>query len=144
MELRTVPDRELLRELFGDKTAPQQDVAQITRKESVTIAIPFKDLEPRKRCNHQYADGRHCDMPTMDETHDRCERHWRWWNLYPTALPCPEDALSLQEMLGYAVVMLIDKQIDAEQAHAIADLGRIMEKNLARCQTELDAMARRR
>ena len=142
MELRTVPDRRLLMELFGDK-AREPNVAQITRKESVTVAIPFKELEPRPRCSYRCPDGRQCESPTADDKWKHCDRHFRWTNLYPTALPFPQDGLSLQEMLGYAVIMLIDKQIDAEQAHAIADLGRIMEKNLARCQNELDAMGRR-
>jgi len=59
------------------------------------------------------------------------------------ALPLPEDALSLQETLGRAVDMVLSKRITAQEARAVAELCRIMEKNLARCELELEEMARR-
>jgi len=116
------------------------------RAKPVTIEIPFPKPAPDpdvRRCSHRSADGRQCESPAI-RTADECARHRRWSYIYPTALPFPEDALSLQEMLGYVVVCVIDKLIDADQARAITELCRIMEKNLARCARELDGMVRRR
>ncbi|MFI5108378.1 MAG: hypothetical protein ACHP78_06000, partial [Terriglobales bacterium] len=59
-------------------------------------------------------------------------------------LPLPKDALSLQEVLAYTVDMVLSKRTTGDEARAIAELCRIMEKNLARCERELDAMVRRR
>ena len=59
------------------------------------------------------------------------------------ALPLPEDALSPQETLARAVDMVLSKQITTHEARAVAELCRIMEKNLARCELQLEEMARR-
>jgi len=112
-----------------------------------TIDIPFEDLEPRPegpRCSQHYADGRQCEAPADGGNNEECKRHLRWSRIYPTVLPFPEDALSLQEMMGYVVVCVIDKLIDADQAHAIAELCRIMEKNLWRCENQTSQMRSRR
>ena len=88
------------------------------------------------RCTMRQPDGTLCEMPVADPS-DMCARHLRWNNIYPTSLPFPDNALALQEMMGYAVVCTIDKLIDGRQALAIAQLGRAMQKNLARCEREV-------
>ena len=144
--MMTVAERLHLVEHFETYLQTREAMERTARAQPVTIDIPFAkpaaDPEVR-RCSQQNADGRQCDAPAMDGWKE-CVRHQRWNFIYPTALPFPEDALSLQEMLGYVVVCVIDKLITAEQARAITELCRIMEKNLPRCERELEMTARRR
>jgi hypothetical protein len=69
-----------------------------------------------------------------------CARHSHWYEHLPKMLgmPCPEDALSLQETLARAVAMVMAKEIDAPTAQAVANLCRIMRQNLADCVRELE------
>ena len=114
-------------------------------KAALVVEIPFAQLAPKPevpRCTQRYADGRVCDSPAV-KGRDECSRHLRWNAIYPTALPFPEDALALQEMMGYVAVCVIDKLITADEARAIAELCRIMEKNLDRCRRALEGTVRR-
>jgi hypothetical protein len=144
--MMTVAERLHLVEQFEAYMQTREAMERAARAKPVTIDIPFPkpaaDPEVR-RCVHRRADGRQCESPPI-KIKDECARHNRWSFVYPTALPFPEDALGLQEMLGYVVVCVIDKLIDADQARAITELCRIMEKNLPRCESELESMVRRR
>lgn len=118
----------------------------LERARPIAIDVPFVQVErepAEPRCSELHPDGRQCELPAAGPR-GKCARHVRWGDIYPTALPPPDDALGLQEMLGYAVVCTIDKTITPEQAHAIAELGRVMEKNLGRCQRQLETIERRR
>ncbi len=118
----------------------------LERAKPITIDVPFVQVgaEPEEpRCSEVHTDGRQCELPAAGPR-GKCARHVRWGDIYPTSLPCPDDALGLQEMLGYAVVCTIDKMITPEQAHAIAELGRVMEKNLGGCQRQMEEIKRRR
>jgi hypothetical protein len=79
------------------------------------------------------------------EGYEECLRHFRWHSLHMSvcALPLPEDALSLQETMGHVVDLVLSHRISADEARAVAELCRVMEKNLARCERELEEMARR-
>ena len=119
-----------------------------TLAKSVVVEIPFAKFEPApevRRCRRLRSDGRPCELPAM-EGYEECLRHFRWHSLHLSvhALPLPEDALSLQETLGRAVDMVLSKRITAHEARAVAELCRIMEKNLARCERQLEGVARRR
>jgi hypothetical protein len=126
---------------------PQREEAdRITRVERV---IEISSREPAAnpegpRCCRLRSDGRRCDLPAVEG--DQCLHHWRWYSVYTSmhGLPFPEDALSLQEMLGYAVDMVLSRRISAQEAFAIAQLGRVMQKNLVGCELEMRALARRR
>lgn len=124
----------------------QADLA--TRAKPIVIEIPFNPPAPDpkvRRCRRLRTDGRQCEEAAM-EGYEECLRHFRWHSLHVSiqALPLPEDALSLQETLGRAVDMVLSRQITAHEARAVAELCRIMEKNLGRCELELEEMARRR
>jgi len=126
----------------------REAIDRATQVKPVVIEIPFAELAPvpdERRCCRLHTDGRQCELPAMDGGKE-CLRHFRWHTLYTSlhALPLPEDALSLQEVLAYTVDMVLSKRTTADEAHAIAELCRVMEKNLARCERELDALARRR
>jgi hypothetical protein len=123
-----------------------RELGLLARVRGRVVDVRFEELAPRPegpRCSHLGAGGRQCESSPADGKQE-CSRHLRWSHIYPTALPFPEDALSLQEMMGYVVVCVVDKVIDSEQARVISDLCRIMEKNLARCESELEEMAWRR
>lgn len=68
-----------------------------------------------------------------------CARHSHWYEHLPPLLgmPCPEDAVSLQETLARAVAMVMAGELDAQRAQAVANLCRIMRQNLADCVREL-------
>jgi len=145
--MMTVAERRRLTEDFEAYRANRKAVDLATRAKPVMVEIPFeRAAEPNvHRCCRRHTDGRQCEVPAM-EGYDECLRHFRWHTLYTSmhALPLPEDALSLQEVLAYTVDMVLSKRATGDEARAIAELCRIMEKNLARCERELDAIARRR
>jgi hypothetical protein len=144
--MMTLAERLRLKEEFEAYMETREAMDRAARAKPVVIEIPFAKpgAEPDvRRCSKRHADGRQCESPAV-QGREECSRHVRWSFIYPTALPFPEDGLSLQEMLGYAAVCVIDKQITADEARAIAELCRVMEKNMARCERELELMARRR
>jgi len=147
--LMTQAERRRLGEGFETYREQRAAADEITRAKPApsVVEIPFTKLaaEPDvPRCCRLRTDGRQCELPAV--VGDECLPHWRWYKLYTSmhGLPLPADGLSLQEMLGYAVDMVLSRRISADEGHAIAELRRIMEKNLARCERELEAVLRRR
>ena len=143
--MMTLAERAQLDEQIRAQKEAREQVL-LARVRGRVVDVRFEQLAPRPEgphCSHVGAGRRQCDSPPVDGKQE-CSRHLRWNQIYPTALPFPEDALSLQEMMGYVVVCLVDKVINEDQARVISDLCRIMEKNLARCERELEEMAWRR
>jgi len=145
--MMTGAERRQLAEQFAAHKPAREAVNEATRAKPVIIEIPFagRQAEPSApRCRRLHTDGRQCELPAM-EGYQECLRHFRWHTLYVSmhALPLPEDALSLQEVLAYTVDMVLSKRTTGDEARAIAELCRIMEKNLARCEGELEEMRRR-
>ena len=141
-------ERERYWQLCKELKPTREAIKQASKVKPVVIDIPFAKPEAEldeRRCRALHPDGRQCELPAM-ENYTECLRHFRWFSLYTSlhGFPLPEDGLSLQEMLAYTVDMVLCKRTTAEEAHAIAELCRVMEKNLARCERELAAMARRR
>jgi len=145
--MMTLAERAQLDEqVRAQKEAREQALLARVKPKPPVIDVHFGQLAPKlegPRCSHVGANARQCESAPVDGKQE-CSRHLRWNQIYPTALPFPEDALSLQEMMGYVVVCLVDKVINEDQARVISDLCRIMEKNLARCERELEEMAWRR
>lgn len=144
--MMTVAERLQLLEEFEAYKASRKVLEMARRAEPVTLDIPFTELAPQpevRRCVQRRGDGRQCESPASHDK-EECSRHLRWIDVYGTALPFPEDGFALQEMLGYAALAVLDKRITPDEARVIGELCRIMEKNLARCERELEAMARRR
>jgi len=135
-------------EIYEKLEADEQRREELKRAGPVVIDVKHvpvrpEPLPPAERCSMLDPDGQQCDLPPV-RPGGMCARHLRWNNIYPTALPFPETALGLQEMMGYAVVCTIDKMFDGKQALAIAQLGRVMEKNLARCERQREEIEWRR
>jgi len=134
--------RRLLDDLADYRPQRQAIDKGMRASEKVVIEFPFPGRERSvPRCCRVGTDGRQCELPA---THgDQCLRHFRWFALYQSmhALPLPEDPLSLQEMLAYTVDMVLSKRTTADEARAVAELCRIMEKNLERCDRQLKSMA---
>jgi hypothetical protein len=147
MAMMTGAERRQLAEHFTAYKPQREAIDRATRAKPVVIEIPFGEraAEPNvRRCGRLHTDGRQCELPATEG--DQCLRHFRWHALYTSmhGLPLPEDALSLQEVLAYTVDMVLSKRTTADEARAIAELCRVMEKNMARCERELEAMVRRR
>jgi len=145
---KSAEERQRFWDLLAELKPAREAMKQATLLKAQIVDIPFAKFEPPpevRRCRRLRSDGRPCELPAM-EGYEECLRHFRWHSLQVSvhALPLPEDALSLQEVLGRAVDMVLSKQITAQEALAVAELCRIMEKNLARCERELEFMARRR
>jgi len=145
---KSAEERQRFWDLCAELKPAREAMKQATLVKPVVVEIPFAKLEAPpevRRCRRLHPDGRQCELPAM-EGYEECLRHFRWHTLHASvhALPLPEDALSLQEVLGRAVDMVLSKRITAQEALAVAELCRIMEKNLARCERELEFMARRR
>jgi len=145
---KSAEERRRFWDLLAEHKPAMEAMKQATLVKPAVIEIPFAKLEapPEVRyCRRLHSDGRPCELPAM-EGYEECLRHFRWHSLHVSVhpLPLPEDALSLQETLARAVDMVLSQQITAHEARAVAELCCIMEKNLARCERELDAMARRR
>ncbi len=143
--MMTMAERLRLAEEFeaNRETRKALDLATRAKPEVVEIAVkPAPDPEVR-RCVQRRADGRQCESPASRHA-EECSRHLRWIDVYGTAPPFPEDGFALQEMLGFTALGVLDKRITADEARAIAELCRIMEKNLARCERELEGIVRRR
>ncbi len=144
--MMTMAERLHLVEQFEAYMQTREAMDRAARAKPVTIDIPFPKpaADPEiRRCVQRRGDGRQCESPASQHA-EECSRHLRWIDVYGTALPFPEDGFALQEMLGYTALGVLDKRITADEARAIAELCRIMEKNLARCESELESMARRR
>jgi len=128
--------------------ADQQRREAQERERPLVINVPHVRTEPppqppAERCSVLDPDGRQCELPPL-KPGGMCARHMRWNNIYPTALPPPDNPLGLQEMMGYAVVCTFDKLLDGKQALAIAQLGRVMQKNMALCQGQKEEIGWRR
>jgi hypothetical protein len=136
--MMTPAERRRWVELSDAPKPTREAIDRATQVKPLVIEIPF--AEPAA-----VPDGRQCELPATDAGKE-CLRHFRWHALYTSlhALPLPEDALSLQEVLAYTVDMVLSKRTTADEVRAIAELCRVMEKNLVRCERELDAMARHR
>ena len=144
---KSAEERRRFWDLLAELKPAREAMKKATLVKAQIVDIPFARFGPQPqvpRCRRLRSDGRPCEMPPM-EGYEECLRHFRWHSLHVSvcALPLPEDALSLQETLGRAVDMVLSKQITAQEARAVAELCRIMEKNLARCESELEEMARR-
>jgi len=144
---KSAEERQRFWDLLAELKPAREAMKKATLVKAQIVDIPFARFEPPpevRRCRRLRSDGRPCELPAM-EGYEECLRHFRWHSLHVSvcALPLPEDALSLQETLGRAVDMVLSKQITAQEARAVAELCRIMEKNLARCELELGEMARR-
>ncbi|MFZ3213418.1 MAG: hypothetical protein WA188_18095 [Terriglobales bacterium] len=145
---KSAEERKRFWDLCAELKPAREALKQATLVKPQVVEIPFAKLEASpevRRCGRLHPDGRPCELPAM-EGYEECLRHFRWYSLQVPvmALPLPEDALSLQEVLGRAVDMVLSKQITAQEARAVAELCCIMEKNLARCERQLELMARRR
>ncbi len=144
----TTAERARIAEEFRAQQELRKEADQATRVKPLVIEIPFGEraAEPKvRRCCRMRTDGRQCESAAL-EGYEECLRHFRWYGLHPPmhALPLPEDALSLQEMMARAVDLVMSKRLTAHEAHAIAELCRIMQKNLGGCEHELEAAASRR
>ncbi len=143
--MMSAEERRRFWELSNALKPTREAIKRATVAKPEVVEIPFAKLaaEPNvRRCCRLLTDGRQCESPAVEG--DECLRHFRWHTLYMSVhgLPLPEDGLSLQEVLAYTVDMVLSKQATAEEAHAVAELCRVMEKNMARCERELEAMAR--
>jgi len=144
---KSAEERRRFWDLLAEHKPAMEAMKQATLVKPLVVEIPFAKLEAPpevRRCRRLRSDGRPCELPAM-EGYEECLRHFRWHSLHVSvcALPLPEDALSLQETLGRAVDLVLSQQITAQEARAVAELCRIMEKNLGRCELELEEMARR-
>jgi hypothetical protein len=124
----------------------REAIKRVTVAKPEVVDIPFTQLaaEPEaRRCCRLLTDGRQCEAPAVEG--DQCLRHFRWYTLYLSmhGLPLPEDGLSLQEVLAFTVDQVLSRQVTPEQGHAVAELCRVMEKNMTRCERELEMMGRR-
>jgi hypothetical protein len=145
--MKSAEERQRFWDLLAELKPAREAMKKATLVKAQIVDIPFAKFEPRPqvpRCRRLHPDGRQCELPAM-ENYTECLRHFRWNALYMSihALPLPEDALSLQEVLAYTVDMVLSKRTTPDEARAIAELCRIMQKNLAGCEQELEAMARR-
>ena len=144
---KSAEERQHFWDLLAENKPAREAMKKATLAKSVVVEIPFAKFEPApevRRCRRLRSDGRPCELPAM-EGYEECLRHFRWHSLHMSvcALPLPEDALSLQETMGHVVDSVLSHRISADEARAVAELCRVMEKNLARCERELEEMARR-
>ncbi len=145
MSMMTVAERLHLVEQFEAHMQTRKALELATRAKPEVVEVPFGERAAApevRRCGRLRTDGRQCESPSVHGK--ECSRHLRWIDVYGTALPFPEDGFGLQEMLGYAALAVLDKRITSDEARAIAELCRIMEKNLARCERELEDLRRGR
>jgi len=145
---KSAEERKRFWELLAETRPAREAMKKATLVKAQIIDIPFAQFEPQpevRRCSRLCSNGRPCQLPAL-EGYEDCLRHYRWHLMHQAgyALPLPEDALSLQETMGHTVDLVLTHRISADEARAVAELCRIMEKNLARCQHELDAVAHRR
>ena len=54
-----------------------------------------------------------------------------------SALPYPEDAISIQQLLAQTMGMMLNRHITPEQARAVATLCRELRQNLPRFEWEM-------
>jgi hypothetical protein len=144
--MMSAEERQRFWELCKTFKPAREAIKRATVAKPEMVDIPFAKLtaEPEvRRCCRLLTDGRQCESPAVEG--DECLRHFRWYTLYLSVhgLPLPEDGLSLQEVLAFTVDLVLSKQATPEQAHAVAELCRVMEKNMTRCERELEAMGRR-
>ncbi len=88
-------------------------------------------LEDAKRCVEIKADGRRCE-DARDEGNERCVRHTQWFrtNAMVMGLPCPEDAVGLQEFLVRTLALVAGGQFTPERGAAIVRVATLMQKNM--------------
>lgn len=102
--------------------------------------IPVLEVleEERPQCERMLVDGRRCSMPAHEGWRE-CYRHGRWYAALPASLgmPYPEDAVAIQELLGRAVAMVMNREITPQQASVIARLCGEMRQNLWAFQQEM-------
>jgi len=144
---KSAEERQRFWDLCAELKPAREALKKATLAKPEVVEIPFAKLEAPPevpRCCRLHPDGWPCELPAM-EGYKECLRHFRWHSLYLStyALPLPEDGLSLQETLGCAVDLVMSQRITAHEACAVAELCRVMEKNLARCERELGELARR-
>ncbi len=138
----TQAEKEQLDEEYRARRAVVEIKEKPVRAEAMVIEIPFAreqtELDVR-RCTRVRRDGRRCGAPAFEDR-EYCYRHYIWYGIAPKldALPYPEDGLSLQEIMGRVVAWTLTKRVTGTEAQAIADLCRTMERNLGRCQRELE------
>ena len=144
---KSAEERQRFWDLLAELKPAREAMKKATLVKAQVVDIPFAKFEPPpevRRCRRLRSDGRPCELPAM-EGYKECLRHFRWHalSLSVRALPFPEDGLSLQETLANAVDLVMSQQITADEARAVAELCRVMEKNLGRCERELGEIARR-
>ncbi len=118
-----------------------EEDALIRRAEELAEARRRRALAPGTQCTHLLASGRRCPRwaePGMDE----CQWHHDWYSRLPRymQMPYPEDGISLQHVLAQTAAMVLNREIEPEQASVVARLCREMRANLARFQWEMARM----
>jgi len=90
------------------------------------------------QCSHVRADGMRCGRRAAPGR-DQCEWHGDWnFQLMPhSAMPYPEDAISIQQLLARTLAMMLSRHITPDQARAAAVLCKEMRANLARFEWEM-------
>ena len=95
-------------------------------------------LDTIAQCSHVRADGLRCGRRAATGQ-QQCEWHGDWnFQMMPhSALPYPEDAISIQQLLAQTMGMMLNRHITPEQARAVASLCREMRQNLPRFEWEM-------
>ena len=90
-----------------------------------------RGLEDAMRCVEIKADGRRCEDP-RDEGSERCMRHTQWFrtNAMVMGLPCPEDAVGLQDFLVRVLALVTGGQFTPGRSAAILKVATLMQKNM--------------
>lgn len=91
-----------------------------------------------KQCSHVRADGLRCGRRAAPGQ-EQCEWHgdWNFQMMIHSAMPYPEDAVSIQQLLAQTMGMMLNRHITPEQARAAAMLCREMRANLPRFEWEM-------
>lgn len=90
------------------------------------------------QCAHVRSDGLRCGRRAAPGR-EQCEWHgdWNFQLMSGSALPYPEDAISIQQLLAQSLAMVLLKRITPEQGRAAASLCKEMRANLARFEWEM-------
>ena len=95
-------------------------------------------IETIAQCSHVRADGLRCGRRAA-AGQKQCEWHGDWnFQMMPhSAMPYPEDAISIQQLLAQTMGMMLNRNITPDQARAAAMLCKEMRQNLARFEWEM-------
>lgn len=108
----------------------QQEEQALQRQEQSLATIA--------QCSHLRSDGLRCGRRAAPGR-EQCEWHydWNFQLMTGSALPYPEDAISIQQLLAQTLSMVLLKRITPQQGRAAAALCREMRANLARFEWEM-------